>query len=95
MKKIYKIWQDVNNDYDTYSDAIVCAESPEKAKKINPGEYYKWHEDGWYFQYSDGTEEKQRDSSWADPKDIQVKEVGIAHEDCKVGEVICSSFHAG
>jgi len=26
MKKLYKIYQDVNNEYDTYDSAIVCAE---------------------------------------------------------------------
>jgi len=56
--KIYKISQNVNNDYDTYSDAIVCAENEEEARIINPSEFYKWKNDAWYFQFADGTEKK-------------------------------------
>lgn len=34
--KIYKIWQEVNNGYDTYSDFIVYAENEEEAKLVYP-----------------------------------------------------------
>ena len=43
--KLYKIWQEVNNDYDTYDSAIVCAENEEEAKAIHPsnsGGRYGW-----------------------------------------------------
>lgn len=32
--KIYKIWQEEHNDWDTYDSAIVCAESEEEAKRM-------------------------------------------------------------
>lgn len=42
-KKLYLIWQEVNNDYDTYSGAIVCAESEEEARHIEVGDpEYTW-----------------------------------------------------
>lgn len=34
--KIYKISQNVNNEYDTYDSAVVYAESEEEAKQIHP-----------------------------------------------------------
>ncbi len=37
MKKLYKIWQEVNDDYDTYDSAVVCAESEEEARNTNLG----------------------------------------------------------
>jgi hypothetical protein len=34
-KKLFKVWQDANNDYDTYSDAVICADNLERAKEIS------------------------------------------------------------
>ena len=33
--KIYLISQNINNDYDTYSHFVVCAENEEKAKLVH------------------------------------------------------------
>ena len=41
-KKLYKIWQEVNNDYDTYDSAVVCAESVEEARNIDLGTDEQW-----------------------------------------------------
>ena len=42
-KKLYKIWQEVNNDYDTYDSAVVCAESEEEARNTDVGlAEYSW-----------------------------------------------------
>lgn len=38
---LYLIWQDENNDYDTYDSAIVCAKSGDEAVKIHPSGYQK------------------------------------------------------
>ena len=37
--KLYKIWQEVNNDYDTYDSAVVCASTPTEARYIDVGTY--------------------------------------------------------
>ena len=34
--KLYKISQDINNDYDTYDAAIVCASSEDEARYLHP-----------------------------------------------------------
>ena len=36
---LYKISQEVNNDYDTYDSAIVAAKTKEEAKNISPSKY--------------------------------------------------------
>lgn len=92
--KLFKITQDRNNNYDTYSDAIVCAESEEDAKITSPNEYFKWHNNAWFFQYSDGTENESMDDSWTLPKYVKVEYIGEAKDGLEKG-IVCSSFHAG
>ena len=42
-KKLYKIWQERNNEYDTYDSAVVCATSEEEARHIEVGDpIYEW-----------------------------------------------------
>ena len=92
--KIYKISQTYHSDYDTYDSAIVCAESEEEAKTINPGGYYVWHDNGWYFQFADGIEKIDDDDSWARPELIKVEYLGEAKDGLEKG-VILASFNAG
>ena len=42
MNKLYKIWQDKNNNYDTFDSAIVCAENEEEARNTKLGNNYSW-----------------------------------------------------
>jgi len=35
--KLYIISQDVNDEYDTYDSAVVCAKNKEEARKTSPG----------------------------------------------------------
>lgn len=93
--KLYLVSQEVNDDYDTYDSFVVCAESPEKATYINPGGFHVWKDNDWYFKYSDGRLEREVDTSWCYPKDVQVKEIGEANDDIKQGEILCASFNAG
>lgn len=81
--KIYLISQNVNNNYDTYSDAVVIAENAIEACKINPnGSGKKYEPDEW----GDG---------WAKFEDVKAEYIGEAADDLKAGTVVCSSFHAG
>jgi hypothetical protein len=97
---LWKLSQDVNNGYDTYSDAVVVSSTAETAKIIHPstdsvtGErmfHYVEHE--WRWVHGDSEE---GDDCWADPKDIQATCVGVPLGDnFAEGAVICRSFHAG
>ena len=98
---LWKLSQDVNNDYDTYSDAIVVSSNPVAAKRIHPsvdsvtGEMmFRYVEDkGWHWIH-DG--EPYSNNCWADPKnDIKVTCVGEAADWLGEGAVVCRSFHAG
>lgn len=92
--KLYKITQSDNNGYDTYDSAIVCANSEDEARIINPGGYYKYHDNDWYFQYADGTERLSIDGTWTHPSKVTVELIGNAKKGLESG-IILSSFNAG
>jgi hypothetical protein len=83
--KLYLISQSVNNDYDTYSDAVVCAKDKQDAKTIHPSGRV----------FVSRAKENYNFGDWArNFKEIKVEEIGTANNKQKRG-VICSSFHAG
>ena len=86
--KIYEIWQNVNNGYDTYGEAVVLAFSEDEAKNIHPEKgsrviSRKAVEKGYLFY-----------KTWCFLEDVQVREIGIATTG-EAGQVICASFNAG
>ena len=82
--KIYKIWQDVNNDYDTYDSAVVCANNKKEAQHIKPSRYCISDWDGVEGIYG----------SWCNATDVKVEYLGEAKEGSKKG-VIVASYNAG
>ena len=80
--KLFKISQEVNNDYDTYSDAIVCAKDKNEAKAIHPN------------GYDTVTLETIGYDTWCDLSHVKVEYIGVAKRGIKKG-MICQSFHAG
>lgn len=82
---LYRISQVVNDTYDTYSDAVVCAPDVETARNMNPGTGEPMTEEDWNKTYS----------SWcASPYQVTVELLGPALPHVKPG-VVCASFHAG
>lgn len=96
--KIFLISQDVNDGYDTYDSAVVCAQNEESAKRVDPSGYYKIDEQGnFWFKYADGrmvNEGTDAPHNWCKMEDVQVQYIGEAKEGSYEG-VICSSFNAG
>lgn len=82
--KLWLISQNKNTDYDTYSDAVVAAETEEEARKIHPhnGKCVNWWNEEWGMD------------DWTKPENVKVKLIGTAKDGTKKG-VICASFHAG
>jgi hypothetical protein len=80
--KLFHLSQDVNDDYDTYSDMVVCAASEDKARLIHPSNSTTpWADNTW--------------SSWANsPDQVTVVYLGEADPSVKEG-IVCASFHAG
>ena len=81
--KLFLISQNINNGYDTYDSAVVCAENEDEAKKINPDGYGK-----------EVTTEEERYSSWTTIDNVDVEYLGEAKEELEAG-VVCASFNAG
>lgn len=79
-KKLYKIWQEVNDNYDAYDSAIVCAENENDVRNTKIGFEYDGEED--YF------------NKWAKLEFVKVKEIGIANDDIEKG-IVLASFNAG
>jgi len=102
--KIYKLSQNVNNDYDTYDSCVVIAENEEKAKRIHPSPV--WQEYGFYDEekkqfwtsYHKSNETylfEDKYGSWTnDLTKINVEEIGDAKKGSKVG-IVVASFNAG
>lgn len=80
---LWLISQDSNNDYDTYSDAVVVAASRGEARKIHPNGTSGTDWDDWDWR------------SWTSPNDVRAVKIGLALPNRKEGEVVLASFHAG
>jgi hypothetical protein len=82
--KLYHISQSQNNEYDTFSDLIVAAESEEEARGIHP-EASPWKTDPWNDNYG----------CWCkSPDQVKVEYIGEAAKHIEKG-IVCASFHAG
>ena len=96
---LWKLSQDVNNGYDTYSDAVVVSSSSDTAKLIHPsvdsvtGEIMFHYVDG-AWRWVHGSSE-EGDDCWADPKHIETVCVGQAADGLVEGNVVCRSYRAG
>ena len=78
--KLWLVYQDENNGYDTYDSMVVAAESEDDARKTLPGTYEEWGR-----EYS----------AWASsPDKVSVKLIGEAAPGIEAGP-ICTSFNAG
>ncbi len=95
---LYLISQNVNNDYDAYDSAVVCAESETEAQKMSPSPYYKWNSENnyWEFKYGDGSVIEDNNESWAPSiTQVQVMYLGKADDKYQTPTIICASFNAG
>jgi len=85
---LYLISQRSNNDYDTYSDAVVAAETAEDARVMYP-------RDGKSILRNPPDAARCCGGHWVtDPKLVKVKLIGVAKLGTK-RRVICASYHAG
>lgn len=94
--KLWRISQDANSGYDTFSDAIVAAETEELAKSTHPDGSYQWIGSAWQATRPDGTTyiDDMRYSAWVKADQVEVEYIGEAKGGTPAG-VICASFHAG
>lgn len=82
MANLYLISQEVNNGYDTYDSAVVCADSEDEARHIHPRGI---DPKSWEFIFP----------CWANtPEEVSVELIGTADDNITNG-VILASFNAG
>lgn len=78
---LYKLEQNENLGYDTFSHLVVCAETAEDARLIHPDGIESW---------------KDEEPSWAfSPQNVKATLIGKAVADLRAGTIVCYSFHAG
>ena len=80
--KLYRIWQEVNNNYDTYDSAVVAAQDEEDARSINPSSIN--FDDLKFKDYS----------TWTERENVKVEYIGEAADNIE-RSIICASFNAG
>ena len=94
---LYKISQDVNDEYETYDSAIVAAENEDDARMIHPNKGVYIKNNLWYHIYHTGNELEYWDGYWVPVKDlhlIKVELIGTAKAGTERG-VILASFNGG
>lgn len=87
--KIWRISQNVNNNWNTYDSAVVFADTEQDARMTHPS-YYEFGEEG---EIWDG---KHRDyGRWCNAKDVIVEYLGVTDREVANKTVICASFNTG
>jgi hypothetical protein len=79
--KIYKIYQTVNNDWDTFDSAIVAAKNEDEAKSLHPNGV-------------DTVGDTDNNGYWCNLSDVKVELIGTTKL-YKTARVILASFNAG
>ena len=103
--KLYRVWQEANQGYDTFDSAVVCAEDEDGARSIHPNAYMShWRvEAGMTFEQANADAWGQEKMSWelgghgycwAMPESVSVQLIGEASAGVEKG-VVCASFNAG
>lgn len=87
---IWRIYQSIVHDPDSWDSAIVIAPDEESARRIHPGGYV-WDEEKevWLHDWK-SREPVEYDTGWANPKDVKTELIGITIGR-KEDEVILSS----
>ena len=91
---IYKMWQDVNNDWDTYDSAVVVADNIQDAKVMHPDNDLIW-KNGLWVSKDTGNDYGTGTWTWCDIDDVNIEILGIADDKYNMPCVVVASFNAG
>lgn len=83
---IYLIEQKENSGWDTYSAAVVIAESADDARKIHPGEGDP--------EYDGMVDIRGDNFVWTTPEHVTATFLGRLDIPAPQGKVLCCSYHA-
>lgn len=93
--KLWEISQDTVVGHDTYSSAVVVAESVEDAQHIHPNRSFR-SKYAWNVEQKVWIDENGRKTyDWAAPQDVVAECIGTAVTRMKAGTVVCAGFDAG
>lgn len=95
--KLWRISQDVNNNYGTYDSAVVAAETEDEARNIYPDNWdnnpKKWNGSKWLRYLEDRRVLDYSSRSWTSPDNVSVQFLADGYEG-PAGTVV-ASFNAG
>jgi hypothetical protein len=97
--KLFKVSQDIHNQYDTFDSMIVCAKSEDDARNISPDEWWDY-KNGVKTKFHDGWDRESPDEntmSWIayNKRDkVTVEYIGEVKSGIPKG-VVLASFNAG
>ena len=83
---LYLIFQEKNDNYDTFDSAIVAARTKKEARMIHPNE--NKYDNNW-----DGKKDGHY-GSWVNFEDVDVELIGVAKKGTAKG-VVLASYNAG
>lgn len=93
---LYLISQDVNEGYETFDSAVVCAASEDDARGIHPNaaaDVDKTSKREWASEI-DAIARGHAGYTWSSPDKVKVEYIGQAANGVERG-IVCASFNAG
>lgn len=105
MKKIYKLSQNINTDFDTYDSMVIIADTKKEAIPLSYEQSYMFKreildKDLHYYTimrtpFKDYRYLDKHSNSWAFEKDIIIEYLGKVGSHITDSKVVCASFNAG
>lgn len=103
MLFLWKVSQDVYNNYETYDSAVVVAADPVSASMVHPARFSDTREvmfefdraSGCWLHTFDGASLGSDNGGWCRPNDVKTVCIGKAADHLSAGDVVCSSYNAG
>ena len=96
---LYKLTNIMNNDYDTFDEIIVAANSPEEARQLIPASNYYNGNSVAVFNPNDDTQQSKLAREWTTPENVVVEFVGqidkTFFQNHDNNPLILASFNAG
>ena len=96
---LYKLTNIMNNDYDTFDEIIVAANSPEDARQLIPASNSYTGNSVAVFNQNDKTQQSKLAREWTTPENVVVEFVGQSDKtffkNHNNNPLILASFNAG
>ena len=95
MPNLYLIYAGEYLGHETYSSAVVCANSEQEARCVHPNGRYVFANGSFVSKQTRRSFPSGHFSGWVHPDKVKVTFVGVAARDILPGSIVCASFNAG